>query len=355
MRDYSKASPSFWTGSTGKQLRALGRDAQVIGFYLFTAPGANMIGLYYLPLPTLCHEVGAITPEGALKVLRSLSEGGYAHYDEHSEHVWVVGMAQHQVGESLSRKDNRHKALVKLLEQYRKTPFFNDFLAKYGDVFELSAVEPNKELRRPLKAPSKPLRSQEQEQEKEQKKAEACAEPAAQASPPPPAIPPLALVGGSGISMPKPFIELPTNTGKPWAVYPEMVADWKALFPAVDVEQSLRSMRAWLNENRSNRKTESGMGRFVVRWLTKDQNSAKPGGNVPRGPDRGADTAWAWAMLREAIRDQRKPADPVVARVAAELGGLDRLGSMSTYDIDRQRTLFDTLVRRYTAGSVANG
>lgn len=156
MRDYAVASSKFWTGDTGKLLRKLGRDYQVVGFYLFTCHLSNMIGLYYLPLPILCHEVGGLDNEGALKVLRRLSEGGYAHYDEHSEHVFVPEMARHQMGDRLSKKDNRHKALVKLLEQFRKIIYFNDFLEKYRDPFELDDVVPNKPLGSPFEAPSKP-------------------------------------------------------------------------------------------------------------------------------------------------------------------------------------------------------
>lgn len=167
MRDYSKVSPRFWTGETGRQIRTLGRDAQVIAFYVFTSPSANMLGLYYLALPTLCHETGS-SLEGARKALRSLSEVGFAHYDEGSEHIFVPNMAREQIGERLKAKDNRHVAVLKELEQLRKIPFFNDFLDKYREAFELHCVEPSKPLRSPFEVPSKPLRSQEQEQEQEQ-------------------------------------------------------------------------------------------------------------------------------------------------------------------------------------------
>ncbi len=160
MRDYAKFSPKFWTGETGGILRDLGRDAQVIATYLFTCPMANMIGLYYLNLATLVDEVGGIDREGALKVLRSLSEGGYATFDERSKTVFVVEMAKHQIGEHLAKRDNRHKALVKELEQYRKSPFFNAFLDRYAEAFELENVrrngESSKALARGSEAPSKP-------------------------------------------------------------------------------------------------------------------------------------------------------------------------------------------------------
>lgn len=84
MRDFAKVAPSFWIGDTGRMLRKLGAEVQVAAFYLITAPGANMTGIYYLPMPTFCHETGP-SPEGASKALRSLSEGGFAHYDPHSE------------------------------------------------------------------------------------------------------------------------------------------------------------------------------------------------------------------------------------------------------------------------------
>ena len=86
--------------------------------------------------------------------------------------------------------------------------------------------------------------------------------------------------------MPKPVISMKTNTGAMWHVYPEMIADWKKLFPAVDVAQQLRTMSAWLDANQPRRKTDSGMKKFIVSWLTKDQNrgGSQNVGYVPRGP-----------------------------------------------------------------------
>ena len=156
MREYAIASPRFWTGETGKLLRRLGRDYQVVGFYLFTCASSNMIGLYYLPLPTLCHEVGGgITEEGALKVLGRLSEAQYAHYDEVSEHVYLPNMAREQLGERLVPKDNRHSAVVKLLERAKKTPFFQDFMTRYGVAYHLLDVPALKPLPGGSGAPSK--------------------------------------------------------------------------------------------------------------------------------------------------------------------------------------------------------
>lgn len=160
VRDYSKISPKFWTGDTGRFLRGAGRDAQVVALYLLTCPHANMIGLYYLPFPVLCHETG-LSQQGALKALQRVSEGGFAFWEAQKEAVFVPEMAAHQVGEPLDPKDNRVKGIVKEWSSMRKSPFYMDFYERYRESFHLPAPSP-------LQAPCKPLGSQEQEQEIEQ-------------------------------------------------------------------------------------------------------------------------------------------------------------------------------------------
>lgn len=52
----------------------------------------------------------------------------------------------------------------------------------------------------------------------------------------------------------------------------KQLALWKENFPAIDVEEELRKMSAWLDANRQNRKTN--VKRFIVNWLTKTQDRA---------------------------------------------------------------------------------
>lgn len=152
MRDYSKVSPRFWTGETGKQIKARGIEAQMLALYLQTSPHANMLGLYYLPIPFICHETG-LSPEGASKALRSLSEVGFCAYDDASEHVFVFKMAEWQIGPSLSENDNRVKGIRKDFAALPKNPFSKDFYARYSEKFHL---EEQAEKASPFEAPSKP-------------------------------------------------------------------------------------------------------------------------------------------------------------------------------------------------------
>jgi hypothetical protein len=159
MRDYGLVTPKYWTGPTGRQIRAMGQAAQLVGVYLLTAPGSNMIGLYYLPLVILGHETNC-TVEEARQILAALASIDYAHYDEGQELVWVVNMAFYQVGETIETRDKRWAAIAREVLGFSNSPFFARFLEVYGEPFHLKAdLEGVLEgLASPLQAPSKGLR-----------------------------------------------------------------------------------------------------------------------------------------------------------------------------------------------------
>ena len=98
MRDYARVSPAFWTGDTGRALRKAGTDAQLMALYVLTCPSANMIGLYYLPLPTIAFETG-MSIKGASKALERLSCAGFAYFDFSDSLIWVPQMARYQIGD----------------------------------------------------------------------------------------------------------------------------------------------------------------------------------------------------------------------------------------------------------------
>jgi hypothetical protein len=89
-----------------------------------------------------------------------------------------------------------------------------------------------------------------------------------------------------------PLVELPTNRGDDFPIYRETVTELGRLYPAVDVEQALRSMRAWLLSNPSNRKTYRGMMKFVNGWLSREQNRAPRMATAgPEGDERAQSLA----------------------------------------------------------------
>lgn len=68
------------------------------------------------------------------------------------------------------------------------------------------------------------------------------------------------------------FITLPLNDKSNYSVSNSDVQHYKILYPAVDVEQQLRSMLGWLEANPSRRKTRTGIKGFITKWLNKVQD-----------------------------------------------------------------------------------
>lgn len=90
-----------------------------------------------------------------------------------------------------------------------------------------------------------------------------------------------------------PVIALPLNDGSQFPISQQLLSEWSSLFPAVQVMQQLRNMRAWLDANPTRRKTKSGIKRFIVGWLSKEQDNPnpKPGRNTAYGPGTNTGSA----------------------------------------------------------------
>lgn len=152
MRDYAKGYPTFWTGETGKRLRGY-PEAQVLAHYLFTCPHRHPMGLYYIAMPTICHETG-LSHEGAMKALQRLSEEGFATYDPLSEVVWVPEMAVHQIGDSLKPNDNMVAWVNREYESLPSNRFLEAFYEKYAGSYHLKHKRGIKDPPKVLPTPS---------------------------------------------------------------------------------------------------------------------------------------------------------------------------------------------------------
>jgi hypothetical protein len=72
------------------------------------------------------------------------------------------------------------------------------------------------------------------------------------------------------------FISIILNDKSLYGVPASDVNHYKELYPAVNVEQELRSMCGWCEANPKKRKTRKGIKRFINSWLSETQNR---GGN----------------------------------------------------------------------------
>ena len=87
------------------------------------------------------------------------------------------------------------------------------------------------------------------------------------------------------------IITLPTNkTGEEYPVTDHDVKELASLYPCVNVDQELRSMRGWLLGNPTKRKTLGGMPRFIHNWLAKEQNKGSSPSSKPPAKPNGFNT-----------------------------------------------------------------
>jgi len=94
-------------------------------------------------------------------------------------------------------------------------------------------------------------------------------------------------------------ITLPLNDGTEHEITESVVQELAPLYPAVDAIQELRAMRGWLLGNAANRKTRTGIMRFVTTWLGRAQDR----GGSPRnlGGAKTARNAEQWAQTEAAF------------------------------------------------------
>jgi len=125
-----------------------------------------------------------------------------------------------------------------------------------------SGRKTRKDLQRPYIAPT----AKEVEVDKEEKKKKKI----------PPLVPPQPPTDEPAI-----FINLPLNDKSEYPITVTVIAEMKSLFPAVDIEQEFRGMRAWCLANSGNLKTRKGIKAFYTRWLSTEQDRARKVNTIP--------------------------------------------------------------------------
>ena len=88
-----------------------------------------------------------------------------------------------------------------------------------------------------------------------------------------------------------PALTLSLNDGTEFPIEQAYVDEMQALYPAVNVMQQLRAMKAWCINNPQKRKTKAGIRRFINSWLAKEQD--KGGSRNVISPGRKQYTAAA--------------------------------------------------------------
>ena len=251
---YSKVFVKIWHS---KDFRTLSEEGKMLFLYLLTSPHRNMGGLYYLPLPYLCYDVG-LDEERVSKAFEELADKDMALYDYDTQVVLIKKWFCYNPIEN----ENQAKGLNKQLAEIPKSRLFKPFencvkeYCKYTETilkgFNIPSENPSETLSKPYAKPGTGTGTGSVTEEEIE-----CMH-GAEAAPCQPTAPPI--------------ITLTLNDKTEYPVTEEQVEEWTKLYPAVDVMQELRKMKGWLDANPSRRKTKKGILRFINSWLSKEQD-----------------------------------------------------------------------------------
>lgn len=98
-------------------------------------------------------------------------------------------------------------------------------------------------------------------------------------------------------------ILLPLNDKTYYDVPLDKITLWKETYPAVDVEQELKRMIAWLDSNPTRRKTRRGITKFINTWLSREQDE---GGRFKGSRQQGQELTPQDYELPEEYREMYK-------------------------------------------------
>ena len=81
-------------------------------------------------------------------------------------------------------------------------------------------------------------------------------------------------------------LKLPLVDKTEYEVYQTDIDEWREAYPAVDILQQLKEMKAWCNANPAKLKTRNGIRRFINNWLSREQDSSGNHASVPQKAER---------------------------------------------------------------------
>jgi len=152
---YSKVFVKIWHS---KDFRMLSEEGKMLFLYLLTSPHRNMGGLYYLPLPYLCFDVG-LDEKRVSKAFEELTDKDMAQYDYNTQVVLIKKWFCYNPIEN----ENQAKGLNKQLAEIPKSKLFKPFVncvkeyCKYIESilkgFDIPFENPSETLSKPYTKP----------------------------------------------------------------------------------------------------------------------------------------------------------------------------------------------------------
>jgi hypothetical protein len=242
MRNYGAIHTCFWIHP---EIQKLNDSAKLLAVYLLTGPHTNMLGCFRLPLGYIGEDLDWES-EIIASSLESLLGIHFATYDYHCH--WIF-LQQFLIWNPIENP-NQGKNIIRLFEQVPKKACFFESLVDTLIKIDKYLTENFKDflstyLSKQAGFDAAPDVADSITVIQDTKKTDAI------------------------------VIRIPLNDQSEFPIAQSKVDEWQKLYPAVDVIQSLRNIRAWNDANPTRRKTKSGILRHVVAWLSKEQNQSR--------------------------------------------------------------------------------
>lgn len=229
--------------------------------YLLTNPHTNIAGCYEVSMKQLTKELGYNEDTVKLLLKRMEETHGVIRYDPKTKEVLLLNWYKY----NWSKSPNFQKGIRECIP-YIKSKKFRDYVSSVldgpgpsetvGDRMGTSVTVTDYYTDTDCSSDD----SSDEDEEEEQPKAEV--------------VDPLDM----------PVISFTLNDGSEFQVTQGFFLQMQELYPAVDVMQELRNMKAWCLSNPKKRKTKSGAPAFINNWLVKEQNrGGRPGNYNNRG------------------------------------------------------------------------
>lgn len=266
MRDYGSVHTCFWSNP---DIQSLSDQAKLLALYLLTGPHSTMMGCFRLPTGYVAEDL-KWSAETVSKRFVELFKQGFLTRDAATGWTLIPGfLAWNPID-----NPNQAKSLRKLFEQVpEKTTVYKqlvDVLLQHSKHFEPPF---HNHLETLFKGFNKPFQNQEQKQDKyqetEQKQKQ---EVSGERSQTDCLLISVASKSVPTVNSPQSIISIPLNDNSEFIISEQQLGEWQALYPAVDILQTLRNIRGWNLANPKRRKTKSGVLNHVSQWLAKEQN-----------------------------------------------------------------------------------
>ncbi len=255
MREYGSVHTCFWTHFA---IQSLSNEAKLLALYLLTGPHTNMLGCFRLPTGYISEDLNWCV-DSVVQRLEELFQIDFAQYD--TSYHWIL-IPQFLVWNPIENP-NQGKSIRRLFEQVpKKIDFFADLmriLLAHDKYLELNFKEQLTHLTSSKKISSSTIKHKVFTPDESSDKSTNFIDPALISS-----------------EVDPPIITLTLNDQHEFPIVQKQIDEWQLLYPAVDVLQTLRNIRAWNQANPTRRKTKNGILRHVVAWLAKEQNQASP-------------------------------------------------------------------------------